>query len=135
MSSSSATATAVRAFTASTRRMTTSATAVTHKNPIAVIGAGCIGLATAHALAKIKDTHLGGRDIYVLEAAADFGHGVSSRNSGVLHAGIYYPFESNKRKYCIQGHRMIKEFCDTYNVPYKLCGKLIVEDSSSADST
>ncbi len=86
----------------------------------AVIGAGVVGLAVARALA------LRGREVLVLEAAPAIGTGTSSRNSEVIHAGIYYPAGSLKARLCVQGREMLYAYCAARGVPYRRCGKLIV---------
>ncbi|MGL4240612.1 MAG: FAD-dependent oxidoreductase, partial [Beijerinckiaceae bacterium] len=73
-----------------------------------VIGAGAVGLATARALA------LAGRDVIVIEAADAIGTGTSSRNSEVIHAGMYYPEGSLKALLCIEGRRKLYAFCDSH---------------------
>jgi L-2-hydroxyglutarate oxidase LhgO len=88
-----------------------------------VIGAGVIGLAAARALA------LAGHDAIVLEAANAIGTGTSSRNSEVIHAGMYYPTGSGKARFCVEGRRLLYAFCDSHGVPYRKCGKLIVATS------
>ena len=88
-----------------------------------VIGAGVIGLAIARTLATL------GRDVLVLESAAHFGDGTSSRNSEVIHAGIYYPKGSLKAIYCVEGKHRLYEYCKTHHVPHRSCGKLIVATS------
>lgn len=85
-----------------------------------VIGAGVVGLAVARSLA------LAGREVIVLEAAAAIGTGTSSRNSEVIHAGIYYPKDSLKARLCVEGSRRLFEYCETHNVGHRRCGKLIV---------
>lgn len=85
-----------------------------------VVGAGVIGLAVARALA------LQGREVIVLESAPAIGTEVSSRNSGVIHAGIYYPEGSVKARVCVSGKHALYEYCDSHGVPYRRCGKLIV---------
>ncbi len=85
-----------------------------------VIGAGVVGLAVARGLA------LSGRSVIVLEGAEGIGTETSSRNSEVIHAGIYYPTGSLKAKLCVKGRRALYEFCDSHKVPYRRCGKLIV---------
>lgn len=90
-----------------------------------VIGAGLIGLAVARALA------LAGREVLVLEAEAAIGTGTSSRNSEVIHAGIYYPQGSLKARLCVAGRAALYRFCDRHAVPYRRCGKLIVATDES----
>ena len=85
-----------------------------------VIGAGIVGLACARALA------MAGHDVIVLEAADAIGTETSSRNSEVIHAGIYYPAGSNKARLCVAGKLALYAYCDSHGVPYKNCGKLIV---------
>lgn len=85
-----------------------------------VIGAGIVGLAAARALA------LAGREVLVLEAGDAIGGGISSRNSEVIHAGMYYPAGTLKAKLCVAGNRLLRQFADTHGVPYRMCGKLIV---------
>ena len=86
----------------------------------AVIGAGVVGLAVARALA------LAGREVMVLESEGGIGTGTSSRNSEVIHAGIYYPQGSLKAQLCVQGKQMLYAYADERSVPYRRCGKLIV---------
>ena len=89
----------------------------------AVIGAGVVGLAVARALA------LAGREVMVLESEGSIGTGTSSRNSEVIHAGIYYPQGSLKAELCVQGKEMLYAYADERAVPYRRCGKLIVATS------
>jgi len=87
-----------------------------------VIGAGLVGLATARAiLEQIPDAR-----ITLLEKGGDVATGQSGHNSGVIHAGIYYPPGSLKAELCRQGRIETVEFCERYNIPYSLVGKLIV---------
>ena len=90
-----------------------------------VIGAGVIGLAVARALA------LRGREVIILEAEDHFGTVTSSRNSEVIHAGIYYPRGSLKAKTCVAGRGLLYDFCEEFGVPYRRCGKLIVATSEA----
>src|SRR5512147_1764313 len=90
-----------------------------------VIGAGVVGLAVARALA------LAGREVIVVEAAEGIGTETSSRNSEVIHAGIYYPKDSLMARFCVAGRRMLYRFCDERGVPYANCGKLIVATSDA----
>ncbi|WP_374469687.1 NAD(P)/FAD-dependent oxidoreductase [Phenylobacterium sp.] len=87
---------------------------------VVVVGAGAIGLATARALAAA------GRQVMVLEQTRAIGSGVSSRNSEVIHAGIYYPQGSLKARFCVAGRRALYAFCQARGVPHHRCGKLIV---------
>lgn len=85
-----------------------------------VIGAGVVGLAVARALAQR------GREVIVLEATQAIGTGTSSRNSEVIHAGLYYPRGSLKATLCVRGREMLYEYCEERGVPYRRCGKLLV---------
>ena len=85
-----------------------------------VIGAGVIGLAIARRLA------LAGREVIVLEAAEGIGTVTSSRNSEVIHAGIYYKAGSLMAQMCVNGKRALYEYCASHGIPHKNCGKLIV---------
>lgn len=85
-----------------------------------VVGAGVIGLAVARACAQA------GYDTILLEAQAAIGTGTSSRNSEVIHAGLYYPPGSLKARLCVQGKDMLYAYCTTHAVPHARCGKLIV---------
>jgi L-2-hydroxyglutarate oxidase LhgO len=88
-----------------------------------VIGAGVVGLAVARALAAR------GREVIVLEAAEAIGVGTSSRNSEVIHAGIYYPRGSLKAALCVRGREMLYDYCVERKVPHSCCGKLLVATS------
>ena len=85
-----------------------------------VIGAGVVGLAVARALA------LNGREVMVLEAANAIGTGTSSRNSEVIHAGIYYAKDSLKATLCVKGKQMLYDYCTERGIAHSRCGKLIV---------
>ena len=85
-----------------------------------VIGAGVVGLAVARALA------MSGREVVVLEAENAVGTHTSSRNSEVIHAGIYYPQGSLKARSCVAGRALLYEYCASHGVPHRRCGKLIV---------
>ncbi len=85
-----------------------------------VIGAGVVGLAVARALA------LRGREVVILEAADDIGTETSSRNSEVIHAGIYYPPGSLKAKHCVAGRALLYRYCRDHNIAHEPLGKLIV---------
>jgi L-2-hydroxyglutarate oxidase LhgO len=90
-----------------------------------VIGAGVIGLAAARALA------IRGRETLILEAGGQFGTGASSRNSEVVHAGIYYPRGSLKARLCVAGRDLLYQFCEQYGIAHRRCGKLIVATSEA----
>ncbi len=90
------------------------------KIEITVIGAGVVGLAVAMELSKDYN------DIFVIERNDSFGRETSSRNSEVIHAGIYYPKDSLKARTCMEGKGMLYDFCVKNNVPHKKVGKLIV---------
>ena len=85
-----------------------------------VIGAGVIGLAIARKLA------LSGREVIVLEAAEDIGTVTSSRNSEVIHAGIYYRAGSLMARMCVSGKLALYQYCADHGIPHRNCGKLIV---------
>ena len=89
----------------------------------AVIGGGVVGLAVARALA------LAGREVVVLEAEGAIGTGTSSRNSEVIHAGIYYPQGSLKARLCVEGKQALYAYAAERGVPHRRCGKLIVATS------
>jgi L-2-hydroxyglutarate oxidase LhgO len=88
-----------------------------------VVGAGVVGLAVARGLA------VGGREVMVLEAANGIGTGISSRNSEVIHAGIYYAQGSLKARLCVQGKAMLYDYCQARGIGHRRCGKLIVATS------
>ncbi len=85
-----------------------------------VIGAGVVGLAVARALA------LTGREVMVLDANAQIGHGISSRNSEVIHAGIYYPQHSLKARLCVAGRQLLYRYCKERHINASAVGKMIV---------
>ncbi len=85
-----------------------------------VVGAGVVGLAIARALA------MAGREAVIVEREPAIGTQVSSRNSEVIHAGIYYPAGSAKARLCVRGRDLLYRFCDEHGVSYRRCGKLIV---------
>src|SRR6187402_3626028 len=95
---------------------------------VLVVGAGVVGLAVARAAA------LAGHEVIVAEATRGIGNGVSSRNSEVVHGGMYYPTGSLRAHHCPRGRRMLYEFCASHGVPHRKCGKLIVatEDAEVA---
>jgi L-2-hydroxyglutarate oxidase LhgO len=85
-----------------------------------VIGAGVIGLAVARELA------LAGHEVIVIDQAEGIGTGTSSRNSEVIHAGLYYPRGSLKARLCVEGREALVRYCDAHGVPHRRCGKLVV---------
>lgn len=89
-----------------------------------VIGAGVVGLAVARALAQT------GLETIVLESQDAIGTGTSSRNSEVVHAGIYYPQGSLKARLCVRGRDALYSYCDQHGIAFKRCGKLIVATSN-----
>ena len=90
-----------------------------------IIGAGVIGLAVGRALA------LQGRSVIVLEKEAEFGSATSSRNSEVIHAGLYYPQGSLKARLCMEGRKRLYDYCERHGVAHRRCGKLIVATAES----
>src|SRR6202042_619626 len=93
-----------------------------------VVAAGAFALAVARALARA------GREVIVLEAAAGIGTETSSRNSEVIHAGIYYPANSLMARFCVAGRRALYAYCQEKGVPHRNCGKLIVATSAQEDA-
>ena len=85
-----------------------------------IVGAGAVGLACGYALTQR------GLSVIVLESGPRIGEGVSSRNSEVIHAGMYYPTGSLRARLCVQGRRKLYSFLERHGVPYRRCGKLIV---------
>jgi len=92
---------------------------------VAVIGGGVVGLASTRALAAA------GRSVCILERHARPGLDTSTHNSGVIHAGIYYPAESLKTRLCLEGRPLLYAFCEQFGVPHARCGKLIVAHDES----
>jgi L-2-hydroxyglutarate oxidase LhgO len=92
---------------------------------VAIIGAGVIGLATACEIAQGK------KEVFVFEKNRTFGLETSSRNSEVIHAGIYYPENSLKAKLCVEGKNLLYELCENHNIAYKKSGKIIVAASKN----
>jgi L-2-hydroxyglutarate oxidase LhgO len=87
---------------------------------VLVIGAGVVGLAIARTAA------LAGHDVTVAESTGGIANGVSSRNSEVIHGGLYYPTDTLRAILCVRGRRMLYEFCATHGVGHRKCGKLVV---------
>ena len=87
---------------------------------VLIVGGGVAGCAVAHALAGRW------RDIFLVEELPKLGMATSSRNSGVIHSGIYYPKGSLKARHCLEGNRLTYEFCAAHGVPHRRTGKLVV---------
>ena len=90
---------------------------------ITIIGAGVVGLALSEKLSE------GCKNLFLIEKHKSFGMETSSRNSEVIHAGIYYPEGSLKSRLCVEGNPLIYDFCRKYDIPFNRCGKLIVAAS------
>src|SRR6185312_9200305 len=90
-----------------------------------IVGAGIIGLAVARRLAQA------GREVIVLEAADSIGTVTSSRNSEVIHAGIYYKAGSLMARMCVRGKGALYHYCREHGVPHRNCGKLIVATTAA----
>jgi glycerol-3-phosphate dehydrogenase len=92
---------------------------------ILIIGGGVVGCAVARELAARW------KDVFLVEGAPRLGAGASTRNSGVIHSGIYYPPGSLKARLCVRGNRLVHDFCAAHGVPHRACGKLVVATSES----
>src|SRR4051812_42497392 len=90
-----------------------------------VIGAGVVGLAVGRALAQ------SGLETIVAESQSGIGQGVSSRNSEVIHGGLYYVPGSQKARLCVRGKQLLYELCASHGVSYRNCGKLTVAQSDA----
>src|SRR5260370_13242784 len=87
---------------------------------VVIIGGGVVGCAIARELSgRIED-------VFLLEQSPRLGMATSTRNSGVIHSGIYYPPEFLKARFCVEGNRLTKEFCAAHGVPHSNCGKIVV---------
>jgi glycerol-3-phosphate dehydrogenase len=86
---------------------------------ILIIGGGVVGCAIAHAVSSRW------QDVFLVEQFPKLGMATSTRNSGVIHSGIYYPKNSLKARHCVEGNRLTYEFCARHNVPFRLTGKLV----------
>jgi len=87
---------------------------------VLIIGGGVVGC----AIAEVISHHW--QDVYLVEQFPKFGMATSTRNSGVIHSGIYYKKDSLKARLCVSGNRLTKDFCKKHNVPYRTTGKLVV---------
>lgn len=92
---------------------------------VVVVGAGVVGLAVARALA------LAGRSVVLLEREVAIGSGVSSRNSEVIHAGLYYPSGSLKARLCVRGKELLYAYCTERGIGHRRCGKLVVAGNAA----
>ena len=95
------------------------------KNDIIIIGGGIVGLATALQL-KNKNPHL---NLSIIEKEDSLASHQTGHNSGVIHSGLYYKPGSLKAQNCIRGYQMLIDFCDKQEIPYELCGKIVVATS------
>lgn len=100
------------------------------KVDIIVVGAGVVGLAVAEAASRACPD----QDIVLLEKHEKFGQETSSRNSEVIHAGMYYPTGSLKARLCVKGNPMLYAFCDTHSVPYQRIGKIIITRNEAEEA-
>ena len=101
------------------------------KNPefdVTLIGAGVVGLSIAHFLSKTK------LSVLVIDSEDNFGKVTSSRNSEVIHSGIFNPQESLKYQLCQRGNKLIYKFCDENKIWYKNCGKIVVSKEQEIDN-
>jgi glycerol-3-phosphate dehydrogenase len=95
---------------------------------IVIIGGGVVGCAVARAVSRRWT------DVFLVEQAPRVGMGASTRNSGVIHSGIYYPPGSLKARLCVTGNRMLYEFCAAHHVPHRNCGKLVVAHDTKQEA-
>src|ERR1700693_3188135 len=87
---------------------------------VVIIGGGVVGCAIACELSESTS------DVFLLEQLPKLGMATSTRNSGVIHSGLYYPPGSLKARLCVAGNRLTREFCEAHEVPHVNCGKIIV---------
>jgi glycerol-3-phosphate dehydrogenase len=95
---------------------------------ILIVGGGVVGCAVAHALSRRW------QDVFLVEQFPKLGMATSTRNSGVIHSGIYYPKDSLKAKHCVAGNRLTTEFCVQHNVPHRDTGKLVVASNAREEA-
>jgi glycerol-3-phosphate dehydrogenase len=95
---------------------------------IVIIGGGVVGCAIAGEVSRRWD------DVFLLEQLPRLGMATSTRNSGVIHSGLYYPAGSLKAKHCIEGNRLTYEFCKAHNVPHRNTGKLVVAENAAEEA-
>jgi len=94
---------------------------------VLIVGGGVVGCAIAEALSRRW------QDVFLAEQYPKLGMATSTRNSGVIHSGIYYPKNSWKARHCVEGNRLTKEFCARHNVPCRTTGKLVVAKDASGE--
>ena len=94
---------------------------------VLIIGGGVVGCAIAEALSRRW------QDVFLVEQFPRLGMSTSTRNSGVIHSGIYYPTNSWKARHCVEGNRLTKEFCEKHNVAHRVTGKLVVAKSKEEE--
>ena len=94
---------------------------------VLIIGGGVVGCAVAEALSRRW------QDVFLVEQNPKLGMATSSRNSGVIHSGIYYPTNSWKARHCVEGNRLTKEFCERHGVPHRTTGKLVVAKNTDEE--
>jgi glycerol-3-phosphate dehydrogenase len=92
---------------------------------VIIIGGGVVGCAIAYELSGCI------QNVFLVEQSPHLGMATSTRNSGVIHSGIYYPPEFFKARFCVEGNRLSKEFCAAHGVPHKNCGKIVVATEES----
>src|ERR1700722_10278745 len=97
----------------------------TNRVNVIIIGGGVVGCAIAQEISKRTS------DVFLLEQLPKLGMATSTRNSGVIHSGIYYRPGSLKAKLCVEGNRLTKEFCAAHGVPHENCGKIVVATHDS----
>jgi glycerol-3-phosphate dehydrogenase len=95
---------------------------------IVIVGGGVVGCAVAGAAAARWS------DVFVLEALPKLGLGASTRNSGVIHSGLYYPPGSLKARHCVRGNALTYEFCAAHGVPFRKTGKLVVATTATEEA-
>src|ERR1017187_9472750 len=95
---------------------------------IVIIGGGVVGCAVARAVSRRWN------DVFLVEQMPKLGLGASTRNSGVIHSGIYYTPGSLKARLCVSGNLMLHEFCAAHSVPHRNCGKLVVAHGSAQEN-
>ena len=94
---------------------------------VLIVGGGVVGCAIAEALSRRR------QDVFLVEQYPKFGMATSTRNSGVIHSGIYYAKNSWKARHCVEGNHLTKEFCAKHNVPCRTTGKLVVAKDASEE--